>query len=273
MMIDQIAFRLLLVIVFAVTTQVSEVDSVEEISTEESVYLEAKQNTEGNVEQGEIETDLTQSVTVSSDIQSKQSAPEMEEKTNYKKIEEWLQQFPEIEGASEPVEFIKKISPLAVLIAEENGIYPSVMIAQAGLESAWGTSGLAQNYNNLMGTKGLWKGNSVTMSTGEEQAGKNVKINAGFSVYDSWVDSLNRYGQLMRNGLDWDEDFYRGTWRENAANYEEATDWLVGRYATDSAYADKLNATIQAYDLEKFDKLEVTDFDYEEYLTEKSLEI
>ncbi|HZK22776.1 MAG TPA: glycoside hydrolase family 73 protein [Atopostipes sp.] len=272
-MIDQIALRLLLVIVFAVTTQVSEHDLIdkEAESNEEMFNVERKEEDKKNSPIVESEN----LVTVSSDQAKVESINEVEveEEKNYHKIKEWLNQFPEIEGESQAAEFIQTISPLAVLIAEENGIYPSVMIAQAGLESAWGTSGLAQNYNNLMGTKGSWKGKSVTMATGEEVAGEKVRIKAGFSVYDSWADSLNRYGQLMRNGLDWDQYFYQGTWRENAADYTEATEWLVGRYATDSSYAEKLNATIQAYDLTEFDEIEALDLDYGEYVTETSLEI
>ena len=271
-MIDQIALRLLLVIVFAVTTQVSEQDLIDEEFelSEEMFYVERKDEED---KENESLTKSENIMTVSSDQEKIKSTGEVEEEQDYQKIKKWLEQFPEIEGKSQAREFIQTISPLAVLIAEENGIYPSVMIAQAGLESAWGTSGLARDYNNLMGTKGSWEGESVTMATGEEVAGEKVKIKTGFSVYNSWADSLNRYGQLMRNGLDWDQDYYQGTWRENAADYTKATEWLVGRYATDSSYAEKLNATIQAYDLTEFDEIEALDLDYGEYVTETSLEI
>lgn len=62
----------------------------------------------------------------------------------------------------------------------------------------------------------------------------------------------------MRNcskkGITGNEDFYKGTWKDQAETYEEATAYLQGRYATDKQYAEKLNAIIEAYDLTEFDE-------------------
>jgi len=187
-------------------------------------------------------------------------------------VEAWTEKLPEIDEDSYQADFINAIAPAAILIAQEHDIYPSVMIAQAGLESSWGRSDLAQKHNNLMGTKGSWQGENVVVRTREDVDGKSVYINAGFSVYESWADSLERYGSLMAQGLDWDATYYDGTWRENAATYQEATAWLEGRYATDSAYADKLNSTIQSFSLDRFDEIEPLENFLEEplkYLTVK----
>jgi len=171
-------------------------------------------------------------------------------------IKAWTEELPKIDEDSHQADFINAVAPAAILIAQEHDIYPSVMIAQAGLESSWGRSDLAQKHNNLMGTKGSWEGENVVVRTREDVDGKSVYIDAGFSVYESWADSLERYGSLMAQGLDWDNTYYEGTWRENAETYKEATAWLEGRYATDSAYADKLNSTIQSYGLDRFDEIE-----------------
>jgi Muramidase (flagellum-specific) len=179
-------------------------------------------------------------------------------------IENWTKNFPTYDGDSKQTQFIQRIAPAAVLIADQYGIYPSVMIAQAALESSWGQSDLATVYNNLMGTKGTWKGESITVRTREDVNGESVYINAGFSVYDSWGASLYRYGNLMRNGLNWDTEYYHGTWRENTDSYLEATDWLQGRYATDTSYANKLNQTIQTFNLEQYDAIESPDENLEE---------
>ena len=186
-------------------------------------------------------------------------------------LQEWESSFPEYEENTHQTEFIETIAPAAVLIANAHGIYPSVMLAQAALESSWGQSGLAQTYNNLMGTKGSWEGESVKVSTREEVNGESIYINAGFSVYDSWADSLHRYGKLMQNGLNWNAEFYKGTWRKNTTSYTEATDWLQGRYATDGAYATKLNQTIQSYNLDHYDNIESLDQGLEETLTQLTL--
>src|SRR5690625_19836 len=187
-------------------------------------------------------------------------------------IENWTKNFPTYDGDSKQTQFIQRIAPTAVLIANQYGIYPSVMIAQAALESSWGQSDLATVYNNLMGTKGTWKGESITVRTREDVNGESVYINAGFSVYDSWGASLYRYGNLMRNGLNWDTEYYHGTWRENTDSYLEATDWLQGRYATDTSYANKLNQTIQTFNLEQYDAIESPDENLEDLLKELDLQ-
>lgn len=167
---------------------------------------------------------------------------------------EWEESYPQYDNSPQG-KFINTISKDSMRIAHEYGIYPSVMIAQAGHESNWGRSGLARNYNNLMGTKGSWKGKSTTMRTGEHVNGKKIYINAGFSVYDSWTDSLERYGGLIRNGLKHNSTYYSGAWRSNAKTYKDATAWLQGRYATDHNYASKVNRTIEKYNLDRFDDI------------------
>ena len=49
--------------------------------------------------------------------------------------------------------FLNKAAKQAVKAAKKYGTYPSVMIAQAIVESGWGESGLAVNANNLFGMK------------------------------------------------------------------------------------------------------------------------
>lgn len=169
---------------------------------------------------------------------------------------DWNKNFEGLNDGSKAGKFIDEIAKESISIAHDNGLYPSVMIAQAGLESNWGLSSLARKHNNLMGTKGAWKGKSTKMKTKEHVNGGVVTINAGFSVYDSWGESLSRYGQLLRNGLKHSPNFYSGTWKENTDSYKDATAWLQGRYATDRNYAGKLNNTISAYHLERFDEIE-----------------
>lgn len=199
---------------------------------------------------------MTPSTTATSIAKNKNEEEQIETKgeTLQETIRKWKEDFPKYKENSQQIQFIQTIAPAAVLIADQYGIYPSVMIAQAALESSWGQSELAMNYNNLMGTKGSWEGETVKVRTREDVDGESVYIHTGFSVYNSWSDSLYRYGHLMRNGLDGDSEYYRGTWRENTKNYEEATDWLQGRYATDRSYAKKLKQTIQSFNLDQYDQ-------------------
>src|SRR5699024_1717363 len=151
-------------------------------------------------------------------------------------------------------EFINIIGEHASKIAKDNNLYASVMVAQAALESGFGGSSLssAPNYN-LFGIKGSYNGQSVTMKTWENINGQNVTVNAKFKKYPSYLESLLDNAYLLRNGTSWDPKYYSGTWLENAKNYKEATAWLEGRYATDPAYASKLNNLIATYNLTRFD--------------------
>lgn len=178
-------------------------------------------------------------------------------------FQEWQASFPAYATESAQTAFIQKLAPAAVLIANAQGVYPSVMLAQAALESNWGRSGLAQDFNNLMGTKGSVAGKSATVRTREVKNGQSVYINAGFTIYDSWAHSLFHYGTLMKEGLRWDSNYYSGTWIENTASYHDATSWLQGRYASDPEYSTKLNQTIASYDLDKYDDIQSFDSELE----------
>ena len=69
--------------------------------------------------------------------------------------------------------FINRIAASAKPVADANGLYPSIMIAQAILESNWGTSQLANApYYNLFGIQGSYQGKSVIFPTHEYINGK-----------------------------------------------------------------------------------------------------
>jgi len=193
--------------------------------------------------------------------EAQKRANEKEEKLTEQKrqkaVKKWEESIPHIEGKSPQATFINEIADDAIKIAQKNGVYPSVMIAQAGIESNWGRSGLAQNHNNLMGTKGAQEGKTVVLATEENIDGSNITVNAGFSVFDSWTESLAHYGKLLSEGIEENPTIYSGTWRENADSYQDATSWLEGRYATDPNYASKLNSTIEDFNLDRFDNVEV----------------
>ncbi|WP_314063578.1 glucosaminidase domain-containing protein [uncultured Vagococcus sp.] len=155
-------------------------------------------------------------------------------------------------------EFIKKIGPLAAKIGDEHGLYASVMIAQAILESASGNSTLAgmPNYN-LFGIKGSYKGKSVGMATQEDTgSGSLYTINANFRRYPTYKESLEDYAKLLKEGISGNQEFYKGTWKESAKTYQEATAFLTGKYATDIHYDAKLNGLIKTYELNKYDQFD-----------------
>ncbi|KRO00329.1 glycoside hydrolase family 73 protein [Companilactobacillus kimchiensis] len=151
-------------------------------------------------------------------------------------------------------EFINKVGPIAQQAASKYNVYASVMMAQSIIESSWGTSTLSSKYNNYFGVKGDYNGSYVNFPTKEWSSDKGYyTIYANFrsypGIYESYADNAN----LLRSGISGAPEFYKGTWKENAASYKDATAWLQGRYATSPIYAATLNNIIGTYNLTKYD--------------------
>ena len=148
--------------------------------------------------------------------------------------------------------FIKSIAPDAQKIYRNYNILASLVIAQGCLESGYGTSGLATRGKNLFGVKGSYKGESIRMLTWEVYNGRNVQVYADFRKYPSWYESMQDLAKLYINGTSWDPNHYKAVVGEK--NYRKATKALVNAgYATDPAYATKLNNIISTYNLTKYD--------------------
>ncbi len=156
--------------------------------------------------------------------------------------------------------FIDSIGELAREMALKYDVFASVMIAQAILESGAGTSGLSRApYYNLFGIKGSNSGASITLPTAEDNGqGQLYTINAAFRVYPSYQESLEDYVELIRTGISGNQTFYQKSWRSKAKNYLSATQNLMGKYATDTFYANKLNSLIATYQLTRFDEPKVS---------------
>jgi len=152
-------------------------------------------------------------------------------------------------------QFVDYIGNSARKLAANNDLYASVMVAQAMVESGWGTSGLASEPNyNLFGIKGDYNGSSVNMGTQEDDGtGSLYSISSNFRKYPSYKESLEDYVSLLRGGTSGNSQMYAGTWKSNTSSYKDATKYLTGRYATDTTYADKLNSVIEKYNLTQFD--------------------
>ncbi|WP_075887868.1 glucosaminidase domain-containing protein [Companilactobacillus crustorum] len=161
-------------------------------------------------------------------------------------------------------DFIDYIGNSARKLASNNDLYASVMIAQAMVESGWGTSGLASAPNyNLFGIKGDYNGSSVNMGTQEDDGTGNLySISSNFRKYPSYKESLEDYVSLLRGGTSGNSQMYAGTWKSNTKSYKDATKYLTGRYATDTTYADKLNSVIEKYNLTQFDTVSDKDQTY-----------
>ena len=92
------------------------------------------------------------------------------------------------------MDFIKTVAEVAVKDWTERKIMlPSVVIAQAILESAWGKSELATEANALFGIKkNGWTGKVYVKDAAEQNADGSYRINENelWRAYDSWTESI-----------------------------------------------------------------------------------
>lgn len=155
--------------------------------------------------------------------------------------------------------FFTTMSTPVKTVANQYKLYPSVMMAQAALESGWGTSQLSLQANNYFGIKGAYNGASVSMNTAEYNSkGQLYYTQANFKKYPTIAASMTDNAQLLRNGTAWDASYYSGTWRENAATYQDAANALTGKYATAPTYGTSLINLIQTYNFNSLDGTSTT---------------
>ena len=150
--------------------------------------------------------------------------------------------------------YIQSLANSAKPVANANGLYPSVMIAQALLESDWGKSTLSRApYNNLFGIQGSYNGNCVYMKTQEYINERYVEKVMPFRKYPSLAESFADNAHVLKTTNFGNGYYYAGTWRANASTYQQATSALTGKYATDPNYGNSLNNIIQRYNLTQYD--------------------
>jgi flagellar protein FlgJ len=128
------------------------------------------------------------------------------------------------------------------------GIPASITLAQAALESAWGSRAPG---NNLFGVKAdpSWKGSTVAVLTHEVIRGQSVEVIANFRRYASWLDSMVDHAQfLLKNPR------YAACFKETTG-IGWASALQAAGYATDPDYAKKLQDTIRARNLQFYDQV------------------
>lgn len=152
------------------------------------------------------------------------------------------------------MKFINDISDEAIEMYKEYGIFPSVIIAQAILESGWGKSELSMKANNLFGIKADkgWKGKKISMDT-LEFYDKNVV--ASFRMYTNKSESLKDHGVFL-----YENKRYRDNGIFNAKYYIEQAQALEDAgYSTkedengQKIYAELLIELIRQYNLQLLD--------------------
>lgn len=143
--------------------------------------------------------------------------------------------------------FINKVKSSAKVLWSTYKILPSVAIAQAALESAWGTSGLATKYNNLFGIKGSYGGNAANMATWEVYGGVRYDIKANFRAYPDWATSIKDYGVFLNVNSRYKKALGLTSYKDQIKAIHDAG------YATDPDYQKKIISIIEANNLVKYD--------------------
>ena len=130
-------------------------------------------------------------------------------------------------------EFLKAMTPVAKEVAEELGISHKIVLAQAALESGWGSR---VKGNNLMGIKSHGEEGGVDVVTHEVVNGKKVKITDSFRQYHTPEDSIRGYGAFIQAN-----SRYKHFLRAGKDNEDLQLSALQSSgYASDPRYAFKL---------------------------------
>lgn len=142
-------------------------------------------------------------------------------------------------------EFINWIVPVAEEICDRYNLLPSVCIAQAALESGWGRYTIGEY--NLFGRKAVDGDKSILVATQECYNGEWQNMSAAFKDYDSLEDAIEDYCILLT-----EESVYAPCLEQTTV--EDFVNTLGPIYATDPDYAYKIMQTINASELQQYDK-------------------
>lgn len=158
---------------------------------------------------------------------------------------------PAREGASRAERFVAEIWPLAKQAAQQLGVDPKTLVAQAALETGWGRrqirTGDGASANNLFGIKATgWSGERARNLTTEYVGGEPRRESAQFRVYGSMAESFADYVRLLSGNPRYAEALRAGgDGRRFAQALQKAG------YATDPHYADKLIAIAEGPTLKR----------------------
>lgn len=144
-------------------------------------------------------------------------------------------------GFKTPQEFVSTLWPIAQKVADEMGVEPKAIVAQAALETGWGKHIIhhqnGNNSHNLFGIKAdkRWNGEVAKVSTLEYRNGLAKKEVAPFRVYDSYESSLKDYARFIKDGERYQHAVKEG---RSIKGYSEGLQ--KAGYATDPEYAKKI---------------------------------
>jgi flagellum-specific peptidoglycan hydrolase FlgJ len=146
-------------------------------------------------------------------------------------------------------DFIARIGPQVSEDMRRGGVLASLSLAQAILESNWGTSQLAVKANALFGIKadGRWNGRTYSISTREHTGAGVITVTAKFRAYGSWEQSIADHAAFLAASSRYAAVIGERDYKKACVAIHKAG------YATDPGYADKLVRLIETYGLAAYD--------------------
>lgn len=149
-----------------------------------------------------------------------------------------------------PIDFILKYAQSVKDACKGTGLFPSVCLAQAALETGWGKAAID---NNMFGVKAAgkptqyWDGAFKTVTTHEVLNGKSIVMECRFRAYKSVADSIKDHNNLLLTGKRYTKVLAASSPEEQARALQSAG------YATDPKYSQKLISIIATHNLKQFD--------------------
>ena len=139
-----------------------------------------------------------------------------------------------------PESFVTSMKPYAEKAASALGVDSSLLLAQAALETGWGSKMVKNslgNSNNLFNIKAdrSWKGDKVATQTLEFHGKTAVKESASFRSYSNFEDSFNDYVKFLNENPRYETALQH---QGNSENFIKGIH--QAGYATDPNYADKV---------------------------------
>ncbi|MFA0142517.1 flagellar assembly peptidoglycan hydrolase FlgJ [Vibrio toranzoniae] len=139
-----------------------------------------------------------------------------------------------------PESFVTSMKPYAEKAASALGVDSSLLLAQAALETGWGSKMVKNslgNSNNLFNIKAdrSWKGDKVATQTLEFHGKTAVKESASFRSYSNFEDSFNDYVKFLNENPRYETALKH---QGNSENFIKGIH--QAGYATDPNYADKV---------------------------------
>ena len=142
-------------------------------------------------------------------------------------------------------EYVATYGRVAAEVGQQTGVPPSIILAVAGLESAWGASELSRRGNHF-GIKAWGSEPKHCLPTLEFEKKRALRVRACFRAYDDPKDSFRDFGRLLSSSPN-----YQSLFQLTVSDYRRWAHGLSDRgYATDPRYAEKLIRIIKQYRLD-----------------------